>query len=355
MDQSILHPYKLPSTATKMVLSERNSNLSMFVSTWDGKIQCLSWNSKFNHIRQLQKFDLSKSNLIPILGLAVGEAKLYYSCEGDDGKDSIFEIDLNSKSDPIETTLIGKHSAPINHLMLLDNKQLCSFSWDGYCNIWDLRHDDGPIAKHKLQYGGNVIDIKKHNDTILGIVGGDKLFTLNGKDVTQEPAYFSLKGLNPGQTMTSISIDPYPETELEFSVGTIDGRVIYAKKDPAKADLSQIKSQWRCHYHESSPHTVVYPVKSLVHHPSFEKLLFSGGDDGRVNFHDMNRSSAYKKDLFKDTVPVTHVDISPDGFYVVAAKGYGWRSDKASILSSQAADSAQIVLYTLADDDMPAE
>lgn len=356
MDQGacLLRPYNLTSTATKMVISERSNALSAFLSTWDGKIMCFRCDPKFNHVRMLQTFDLSKSPLIPILGLAVGESKMYYSCEGDDGKDTIFETDINSQV--IVPTVIGKHYAPINHLMLLNDKQLCSFSWDGYCNIWDLRTNDGPIMRHKLQYGGNVVDIKKHKDTILGIIGGEKLFTLNAKNITEEPAYFSLKGLNPNQTMTSLAIDPFYEKELEFCVGTVDGRIIYAKKDPVKPELSSIKSQWRCHYHETSQHSIVYPVKSVVYHSTFEKLLFSGGDDGRVNFHDVNKSSAYKKDLFKDPMPVTHVDVSHDGSYVVAAKGYGWKSDKDSILSyKEGSPQPQILVYALADSDMPEE
>ena len=335
--------YALSSPVTRLCTQNNSDGINIFAATWSGALHCIKVLNEPLQFRKIQEYKLSGSDYHPVLGLTVLKNKVYYSCENKDGGYSLNEMDLNASED--DKAVLGVHDSPINRIIPLDENTLYSFSWDGDCKIWDLRSSTRtPIGKYNLK--GPVTDIRKHGNTIYGIVDSMRIFTMNISDPHADSGPNYVNVINHDRQDRFLSICSDPDDPSFFCIGTREGRLGRYKYDEAKKEAT-LDVSYKAHCYPKA--NIVFPANSIQYHPTFGNVIFSGGSDGRATLIDLTQQKTYKR-LFEDTSPITQLEFDDEGGYLVVAKGQDLTLDPKEIMR-QVENKAKIVVHNITDDD----
>jgi len=366
--QKNIHSIDIPCTATKICLCENSESLIVFVATWDGYLLSIKYDEKRNTILRQQQIDITKDRSKPVLAVAELDNIAYVSAEVSDNEWAIYQIKFTGDDDfdLKKQTIIGTHSKPINQLIIGEDGRLYSFGYDGLCQVWDL-NEIHTFAMKSFSLEKIVTQVQRKDSYILCVLAGESFALINTNGTQSEPVYFNAKSEHlKNSKITSLSINKVepengsPEDMLDFALGTADGRVIHCEYSLSERPGEKFKAQNPKAGGVVYAHQAVYkgtkisfPINAIAYHTSFQGLLFSGGCEGKIKFHDFPIQKVYKSMFDGDLMPVSHILVNLTGEFVVIAKGYGWHPDKNKILGSDGQEKAKIYIYLLDQDDVP--
>jgi len=365
--QNNLHSIDIPCTATKICLSENSESLIIFVATWDGHLLSIKYDEKRTIIICQQQIDITKDRSKPVLAVAELDNVAYVSAEVSEDEWAIYQIKFTEDRnfDIKKQPIIGTHSKPINQLIIGEDRKLYSFGFDGLCQVWDLNEIHSfPMKSFSL--GKIVTQVQSKDSYILCVLAGESFVLINTDGTQSEPVYFNARSEHlKNSKITSLSINKIDSEEknreemLDFALGTVDGRVIHCEytlpERPGEKSKSQnLKAGGVVYAHQAvyKEKQISFPINALAYHASFIGLLFSGGGEGKVKFHDFPIQKVYKSLFDDDLMPVSHILANLTGEYIVIAKGYGWHPDQNKILSGEN-EKAKIYIYVLDQVDLP--
>ena len=365
--QNKLYSVDIPCTVTKICFSEVPDGLFIFAATWDGKLILIKYDEKGQTLLSQREIDITNDPSKPVLAIAELDNKVYVSAEISEKLWGIYQIDLtrNDDFDRERLSLVGKHTKPINQLVVGQDRKLYSFGFDGLCQVWNLDEiRTFPFAEYEL--GKIVTQVQKKDNYILCVLEGKSFALLDTMDTQSEPVYFSVKSefLKDAQ-ITSLSINEAQENPrddlLDFALGTVDGRVIHCEYSLSERPGDKLKGQnpkaggvVLAHQILHKNQQISFSVNAIAYHKSFSGLLFSGGGEGKVKFHDFSMQKIYNN-IFDDLVPVSHILTNLAGDVVIVAKGFGWHPDQNKILGRDKQEKAQVYIYIIDESDLPTE
>lgn len=362
-----LYSIDIPCTATKICFREAAEALFVFAATWDGKLISIKYDEKRKTLSSQREIDITSDRSKPVLAIAELDNKVYVSAELPEEVWGIYQTDFagDDDFDIKKQPLVGKHTKPINQLVIGQDRRLYSFGFDGECKVWDLNEIHSfPVKSYEL--GKIVTQVQQKGSYILCVLEGKSFALLDTNDIESEPVYFSVKSeFLKDAKITSLSINESPQEEnshddlLDFAIGTIDGRVIHCEYflserlgDKQKVQNPKAGGVVLAHQILHKNKQISFPVNAIAYHRSFDGLLFSGGGEGRVRFHDFPVQKVYET-LFLDLVPVSHIMTNLAGDVVIIAKGFGWHPDQNKIFGKEGHEKAKIYIYLIDEEDLP--